>query len=467
MRKQMFWIPVSILAVALLAVSGVWTWRVGVANRDLAYSLEAERQRSFMEMVHHVEQIQALLGKGLVAGSTRQNMRFMGDVHYHAQSAVSNFTALPLPAETRAPMGKFLQQTGDFAASLLRGEAAGREMTAQSRAELSRLREESQRLNRQLQQMARDHLQSGFRWNPPLRFSWAALTGRMVGAPGKPATGPQSLASIVPGGWDEIGSAMGKLPVLLYDGPFSDHVAKRAPAMSGPLVTAADASQRALKYLPDSGRYAVTGQDETTGNLPAYSFRLAAGGGGPDYTVSVDVARRGGHLVQLLNGRMAGSPKLDLARAREIGQKYLVGVGYPGMVATYGQALDGFATVAYAYRENGMVIYPDQIKVKVALDTGEVVAVDARQYLMNHHVRTIAPAAISPQEAEEAVNPNLKVERVQLALIPNQAGTGEILTYEFLTRLDAETYLVYVNANTGMEEQILQQIDTDGGTFVL
>lgn len=467
MRKRILWVPVGIIAAALLAVWGLWTWRVGVANRDLAFSLEAERQRSFMEMVHHVEQIQGLLGKGLVAGSTRQNMRFMGDVHYHAQAAVSNFTALPLPAEVSATTGKFLQQTGDFALSILRSEAAGREMTAQNRTELARLREESQRLNSQLQQMTREHLQNGFRWNPPLRFSWAALTGRMPGALGKPATGPQSPVSLAAGGWDQIGSAMEKLPVLLYDGPFSDHVTKRAPAMSGPPVAVEDARQRAMKYLPDSGRYTVTDQGETAGNLPAYTFRLTVGGGGPDYTASIDVAKNGGYLVQLLNGRMAGSPKLDLARAKQIGQEYLSRVGYPGMIATYGQALDGFATVAYAYRENGMVIYPDQIKVKVALDTGEVVGVDARQYLMNHHARTVGAASISPQEAEEAINPNLTVERVQLALIPNQAGTGELLTYEFLTRMGEETYLVYVNANTGMEEQILQQVDTDGGTFVL
>jgi spore germination protein len=134
---------------------------------------------------------------------------------------------------------------------------------------------------------------------------------------------------------------------------------------------------------------------------------------------------------------------------------------------TYGQVQDGTATIAYAARENGVVIYPDQIKVKVALDNGEILAVDAKQYLMHHKTRTIPSPHLTPNKAEAAINPDLEVQRVQPAMIPDQAGTGEILTYEFLTRLGQETFLVYINAETGEEEQILQLIQTDGGTFTL
>jgi len=112
-------------------------------------------------------------------------------------------------------------------------------------------------------------------------------------------------------------------------------------------------------------------------------------------------------------------------------------------------------------------MYPDQIKVKVALDNGEILGVDARQYLMSHHRRTLPEPAISAAEAEERLRPELSVQRVQLALIPDLAGTGEILTYEFLAHMGEETYLVYINAETGAEEQILQQVETDGGTFAL
>ena len=269
---------------------------------------------------------------------------------------------------------------------------------------------------------------------------------------------------------------MQKLPVMVYDGPFSDHIAKRAPATSGPPVAREEAQRRLATYIPNADTYRVTGMTEVNGNLPAYSFQLvpaagtpatAGAGTGTAYTASVDVTRNGGYLAQYLNSRMVGKPAIDLNRAKTLGLEYLDRIGYAGMVATYGQVQDGMATIAYAYRENGVLVYPDQIKVKVALDNGEILAVDAEQYLMSHHPRTLGTPKVSAEEATAAVRPELQVQRTQLTLIPDQAGTGEILTYEFLTTYGQETFLVYISADTGEEEQILQQVQTDGGTFAL
>lgn len=120
MRKRWIWSTAGALGLLGLLVLGIWTWRLTQENHGLALTVEAERQRNFAEMVGHVDKLQSLLGKGLVTASTRQNMRFMSDVQYHSQAAVANVTALPLPANLRASTGKFLQQTGDFALSLLR-----------------------------------------------------------------------------------------------------------------------------------------------------------------------------------------------------------------------------------------------------------------------------------------------------------------------------------------------------------
>jgi spore germination protein len=479
--RRAFWVPVGLLAAVALALWGVWTWRLNVAGQNLANVVEADRQRNFNDMAFHVEQIQSLLGKGLVTGTTRQNMRYMGEVYNHSQAAVNNFTSLPLPAEVSASVGKFLRQTGDFAVSTMRNEAAGRELDNPGRNELARLRDESVNLSTHLQGMMAKYNQGGFRWSPPVRFSWASLW-RGAGLPGKPATGSQAPASILAGGgWEEVGTSMQKLPVMVYDGPFSDHVNQRAPAVSGAPVSREEADRRLRTYLPNAQTYRVAEVVDVAGPLPSWSYRLApsapgAGGaaaaagtapGNAAYTTVVEISRNGGFLVNLLNSRATGKGAIDLPRARDLGREYLEAHGFRGMVPTYGQVQDGAATIAYAYRENGVLVYPDQVKIKVALDNGEILAVDARQYLMAHHPRTLGTPNVTAQDAQEALRPELQVQRAQLALIPNQAGTGEILTYEFLTTYGEETFLVYINANTGEEEQILQQVQTDGGTFAL
>ncbi|WP_374713135.1 germination protein YpeB [Symbiobacterium terraclitae] len=469
MRRVFTWLAFSLLGTLAIGVWGAWTYHLNQHNQLLANALEAERQRNFVDMAHHVEQIQAVLGKGLATGSERQNMRYMAEVNRHAAAAVAAFSSLPLPPEVSTTTGKFLQQVGDFSLSLLRDEAAGRPMTEAERAELARLRRESAALSQQLNEMLTQYNRGGFRWHRPVRLSWSTLF-RRVEPPVTTAADAQSpaMAALLDGGWAQMATRFEQMPVFIYDGPFSDHVNQTPPALSGPAVSREEAGQRLASLLPNFDSYRTVDVTETGGNLPAFSFRLApAASRGNTYTVTAEVTLQGGHLLTLLNDRVLGSPTLDLERARAIGQEYLARVGYPDMVPTFAQVQDGTAFVAYAYRQGDVIIYPDQAKVKVALDNGEVLGLDARQYLTHHRPRTLPAPRITAEEARARLNPALQVTRVQLALIPDAAGTGERLTYEFQGTMDDGIYLVYINAETGAEEQILQLIETEGGTFTL
>ncbi|MEW8977643.1 MAG: germination protein YpeB [Symbiobacterium sp.] len=469
MRRVVTWLAVSLLGTFGLAVWTAWTYHLNEHNRLLANALEAERQRSFVDMAHHVEQIQTMLAKGLATGSERQNMRYMADVNRHAAAAFTAFSSLPLPAEVSTATGKFLQQVGDFSLSLLRDEAAGRSMTEAERAELERLRRESANLYQQLNAILTQYNRGGFRWHRPAQFSLAAL----LHMPENPVFNPEAtqspaVAALLDGGWAQMATGFEQMPVFIYDGPFSDHVSQTPPALTGGPVTREEAEARLRALLPDLARYRTVEVAEVEGNLPTYTFRLApAGTSSQTYTATVEMTRQGGHLVSLLTERVLGSPTLDLEQAKAIGQEFLARVGYPDMVPTFAQVQDGLAFVAYALRQGDVIVYPDQAKVKVALDNGEVLGFDARQYLTHHRQRTLPAPRLTADQARAGLNPSLEVSRVQLALIPDLAGTGEHLTYEFQGKMGEDIFLVYINAETGAEEQILQLIEADGGTFTL
>ena len=89
--------------------------------------------------------------------------------------------------------------------------------------------------------------------------------------------------------------------------------------------------------------------------------------------------------------------------------------------------------------------------------------VDAGAYYMNHHDRDIGDIEIEIEEAREVANKDMTIENERLALIPK--GENEALCYEFKGTFDDEDYIVYVNAETGREEQILQLIQTENGTL--
>lgn len=458
----------AVVLLSALAVWGAWTLQLSQQNRELAYQLEAERQRNFSEMIGHVEAMRGVLGKSLAAGSTRQNAHYMGEVYRRASLAASNYMALPLPADLGASTGKYLNQVGDFAYSVARSEAAGRPMDASQREELTRLYTTASNLTAALQQTARASVEDGFRWVAPSKglSDLFANWRQRLGLGGAGNTQDQSPKSLIPAGLQKIGPQMDQLPVLVYDGPFSDHLEKREPALGGPEITADDAQRRALTYVPQPGGVTVAQVGERSGIPPIFSVRLSPGEGQP--AITVDLTRRGGHLVSYVNARPAGEPKLDLDQAKEIGRAYLAEHGFADMEPTYGEAVAGFATVQFVHRVEDVLVYPDQIKVRVALDTGEVVGVDAYPYTMAHRERgTLASPTVTQEQAAQALNPALNVQRVRLALIPTEAGDGEVLAYEFLTTLGEETYLVYVNAQSGQEERILQMVITSNGTLAL
>lgn len=468
MRRVVTWLGVLLFAAVALGVWGAWTVQLSEHNRLLANALEAERQRNFVDMVHHVEQIQALLGKGLATGSERQNMRYMAEVHRHAAAAMTAFSSLPLPTDAASGTGKFLQQVGDFAYALLRDEAAGRPLTEAERAELQRLREAAASLRDQLATMLTQYSRGGFRWHEPARLSLQALL-QLPRRSRTDAAGSGSVgAALLDGGWAQLATSMDQMPTFIYDGPFSDHVSETPPALTGPLLGREEAEERLAAVLPDAAKYRVVDVAESGGNLPAYTFRLAPQEGrGDAYTATASLTQQGGHLLEFLSHRPVGEPTLSLEQARAIGQEYLARVGYAGMVPTFAQIQDGVAFIAYAHRQGDVIVYPDQAKVKVALDSGEVLGLDARQYLTHRRRRILPRPRLTPEEARSRLNPALAVSRVQLALIPDLAGTGELLTYEFQGKIGEDIYLVYINAETGAEEQILQLIVTDGGTFTL
>ena len=145
--------------------------------------------------------------------------------------------------------------------------------------------------------------------------------------------------------------------------------------------------------------------------------------------------------------------------------EYLANFKNTNFVKTYYFADEGVCTVNFAHKEGATVCYPDLIKVGVALDTGEIMLVEAGGYIANHTKRTITTPKYSVNEAREKLSPALKINSAKRCIIPT-SGNMEKHCYEFdCIGLDNEEILVYVNVENLEEERILLVVKTDGGTL--
>ena len=68
--------------------------------------------------------------------------------------------------------------------------------------------------------------------------------------------------------------------------------------------------------------------------------------------------------------------------------------------------------------------------------------------------RKISKNVISIDEAKKKLNKNLNIQSEGMAMIPTEFKT-EILCYEFKGKINDSEFLVYINAETGDEEDIL------------
>lgn len=185
------------------------------------------------------------------------------------------------------------------------------------------------------------------------------------------------------------------------------------------------------------------------GDFQTYSARLKREDG---HMVYADFTKKGGYLVWLMFDRPVERQRLSIGEAQQRAMRFLNRLGYPTMRAISYDSSQRTATFTFVHQERGALIYPESVTVKVALDNGEIMALQANDYVFNHPVmKQVYRPRLSAKQAEKAVNPRLNLEKSNLAVIYGEDG-NPVLCYEFVGWLGDDQYRIFINADNGREE---------------
>ena len=133
------------------------------------------------------------------------------------------------------------------------------------------------------------------------------------------------------------------------------------------------------------------------------------------------------------------------------------------MEGTYQQTFDGISTINFAYAQDDIIFYPiDQGKNSF----GQRPDLWLKPGIIFSHRKENKGTFLTMEEAEKLVNPNLEILSSRMAVIPTE-GKRERLCYEFKGTLGEKRFIVYIDANTGEEADILQIIDTGNGSLTI
>ena len=205
----------------------------------------------------------------------------------------------------------------------------------------------------------------------------------------------------------------------------------------------------------------ITG--ERNGDILTYSCTASV----QDRQIYAEVTKNGGHVLLVLDERQPEQAQMEVQDAAMAARDFLARNGYQNMFESYYQREGNTVLINYAFKQGDYVIYTDLIKVKIALDTGEMIGFEAHGYITNHLDKRQLPAeSISEGEARGKVNSAIEISDINKAMIPLENGK-EVFCYELKGRHNDKNFLVYINVENGNEEKILILLENENGTLTI
>ena len=451
--KRNYWIW-GLLGLLVLFTALSWGYNERRDKLAMRKTLDTQYQKAYTEMMDSVENVEVNLGKSLVSGSLANNALIMSDVWKQANEAQTRLNELPVSNPVLERTSVFLAQTGDYAYSLTRIMAKGKQPSNEEMDKLETLHAQAGDLSQELHKI--------FNSAEDGRFTWGELGSSIK----------QKLPKAdneLSGSMESIDKKMQEYPTLIYDGPFSDHINKMNPrGVTGKKITKDQALDIARSFIdiPKDRIRSISPQQTVNGGIPVYRIRVTSDNSKAYGTTDLDISISGGHVIMATNNRAVSARRVTEDEALNKAAQFLKGHGLGAMENTFYTVQNNILLAAFANIQQNVMIYPDQVKVQVALDNGQVMGYEALDYYMNHYKRDLPAPKISIARARDKVNSRLKIENSRLALIPRTVG-GEVLTYEFRGKIKGDTYYIYINAQTGAEENILKLFGSGEGTLAM
>ena len=437
------------IIVGLLIVVAILGFILYKKQREYRQASENSYNAAFFELVDYVQNVETYLAKSLISSTPEHGAETLTNLWREANLAQAYLSRLPIESQELENTEKFLNQVSDYSYSLSRKNIYNESLSDEDFNNLKELHTYSQELENTLNQLS-DDLNTG-------RFSWGELTKKGTVA------FAQQVDNISKESFSNLEENFHEYSGLIYDGAFSEHLTNAEPkGLTGDDIDEDQAKEIAENFIGIENIKEISNlgyfENATISN---YGFSIKKN----NYeTVNISISKKGGHVISMNANRDVNTESITQEQADEKGKQYLESKGFSNMKETYYLKQDGIVTINYAYNQDNVVMYPDLIKVKVALDNGEILGLESTGYLNNHQKRDISNVKITKEEAKKNLNKNLEITSEGMAVIPTEWKT-EILCYEFKGKVDEREFLVYINAENGKEEDVLVITNTPNGTL--
>ena len=396
--------------------------------------------QSLYELNAIVDNLDSNLSKARVSTSSADRARVLTDIAIESEMAEVILERMPLDITLTEEMSGFINKMGDSAQNMLYTVAAGGELEEWQIKSLEYMYANNLKLKRALNEVV------------------ATADGKAM------LESLKGKGSVLDGSFSDIQNNVIEEPKGIFDGPFSDSAEDTNMSFFEGLgeISQSEAEEIAKGIFAD---YKVTEArctgEATKGKLSFYNISVAT----EDGEMLAQLSKKGGKLVMFDSYKECTEHNFSVDRCKDIATDFLKAAGYENVKPVWVSENGTTCNINFCYVQDGVVVYPDMIKVKVCEERGLVTGAEAMTYVMNHSQRDIPAATVTEAQAQSAIDGRIEVTSSRLAIIP--LNGEEILCHEFAGSFDGSDYFVYVDAQTGEEVQVLTVIGTAQGRAVL
>ena len=410
--------------------------------------VQDEYNKSMYLAVSYINNVEVDLAKLLVTSTPKMSAVTLADIWKQANLAKECLEQIPVGQNSMANASKYLTQVSDFSYTLMKQNISDIKLTEEEYEKLKHIYEDSSKLSSKMSDIY-DDLNAG-------RIKWDEL--EKIGNEKLPDNDISNSIS-------EVGKTFQNYEGLIYDGAFSDHLLSSEPKFLSQKEISEDDAKKYIEevILNDEKIDKIEFKGESNGKIKLYNFDVTLDS---KQKRTISITKNDCKLYLMIGDKNVKEQNISVDEAKKRGMEFLNKLGIDNMIETYYQKTENMIVINYAATQDGVILYPDLIKVKISLDDGKVYGVEAAGYIFNHTTRNNLKPSISQEKAKSILNSSIKIISSDMALIPTESNS-EILTYEFKGKIDNREFLIYINADNASEEKVLLVIDNKNGVLTM
>ncbi|UPM54833.1 germination protein YpeB [Gottfriedia acidiceleris] len=429
---------IGVLAIGLIGTS-YWGYTEHKAKNEINIQAENNYQRAFHELTYELDLLHDKIGDTLAMKSKSSLSPALVEVWGLTSQARSNVGQLPLRLLPVNKTEEFLTNIGDFSYRTAVRDLDKEPLTQNEYATLQKLYDNSAEIQGEIRKVQHLVFENKLRWmDVELAY----------------AKDQHPKNNVIIDGFKTVERNVMSYSDANADPSLTNYKVNRASLsnVKGEKITTEQAKEIARKFL-ELNSTAQIKVDLTGEKLEDRYYSIEIKEPKTNSEIYMDITEKGGYPVWVIDSRNIKAQKIDLNQASINGLKFLERNKFSNMELTESSQYDTIGVFTYVTKQDGVRIYPESVTMKIALDDGSIVGFSSRNYLAAYTKRTIPKPKISVEEARNSISSNLKIMEERQAIILNKLNQ-EVLCYEFVGIRGNDTYQIFVNADTGVEEQI-------------